>query len=106
MSGKVTSRTITAFCLGVLTAITVLLLAIPAKAMPYVMCPSGHAGVALNSSCVVAEEVRVAFFTQPRNPVVGYNPDTKGLYAMNCTPEANIGGWLCRDARSAVVIWR
>jgi hypothetical protein len=47
-------------------------------------CPSGHHGVIDDTptSCVFADNVRRAWFSQPGNPVVAYSPVTDQFYSM------------------------
>jgi hypothetical protein len=52
----------------------------------FLTCPSGRAGVVAGTptTCAFADNVRIAWFGQPGNPVVAYSPVTDQAYQMFC----------------------
>ncbi|GAA2418500.1 hypothetical protein [Mycolicibacterium llatzerense] len=91
-------------------------LALPARAdTPFVMCPSGRAGVATAvTSCAFADNVRRGYFSQGSGEVIAYSPVTGGLYDMWCQPGyraafsdgAVVTSALCvGGSNAAVVVW-
>src|SRR5258705_88718 len=51
----------------------------------FLVCPDGHSGIATTvTSCPFAENVRVAWFTQPGQVVEAYSPVTGTFYDMQC----------------------
>jgi hypothetical protein len=68
-------------------AIPWLWLAAPAHADDlFNICGSGRDGVIVGTptTCAFADNVRVAWLTQPTNPVVAYSPVTNAYYSMTC----------------------
>ena len=63
-----------------------LLLASPASAEEFTVCPSGMSGVSTDdTSCAFADNVRWAWYSQPGTIVTAYSPVTHQSYAMQCT---------------------
>ena len=52
----------------------------------FITCASGRAGVVAGTptSCAFADNVRLAWFGQPGNPVIAYSPVTDQAYRMFC----------------------
>ncbi len=52
----------------------------------FMECPSGRDGVVAGTptSCAFADNVRLAWFAQPGNPVLAYSPVTEQSYQMFC----------------------
>lgn len=50
------------------------------------VCGSGRDGVIVGTptSCPFADNVRIAWITQPGNPVIAYSPVTNAYYSMTC----------------------
>jgi hypothetical protein len=49
------------------------------------LCPSGQTGVVTaDTSCAFADNVRIAYYTQPGSTVVAYSPVTDTFYVMTC----------------------
>ena len=66
-----------------------LLLASPASADVFTVCPSGMSGVATDdTSCAFADNVRWAWYSQPGTIVTAYSPVTHQSYTMQCTSTA------------------
>lgn len=84
-----------------------------AHADNFITCPSGRSGVATNvTSCGFADNVRLAWFGQPGNPVVAYSPETGLEYSMICNSGTVrvagmvMNGYTCYGGEHAeVVIW-
>jgi hypothetical protein len=58
----------------------------------FITCPSGRAGVVAGTptTCAFADNVRLAWFAQPGNPVVAYSPVTDQAYRMFCIGNHNV----------------
>lgn len=57
-----------------------------AHADEFIVCPSGVTGVATDdTSCAFADNVRIAWLTQPGAVVAAYSPVTQQRYMMQCT---------------------
>jgi hypothetical protein len=66
-----------------------LLLASPASADEFTVCPSGMSGVSTDdTSCAFADDVRWAWYSQPGSIVTAYSPVTHQSYTMQCTSTA------------------
>jgi hypothetical protein len=49
------------------------------------VCPSGQSGIATpDTSCVFADSVRAAWYSQPGRTIVAYSPKTGLFYTMQC----------------------
>ena len=60
-----------------------------ANADKFTVCPSGVSGVSTgDTSCAFADNVRRAWYRQPRTIVTAYSPVTRLSYAMQCTSTA------------------
>jgi len=79
-------------------------------------CPSGRDGVVAGTptSCAFADNVRVAWRSQPGNPVVAYSPVTGQYYSMFCGGDTGItftdghsaDAVICMGGNNAeVVVW-
>ena len=56
-----------------------------ANADEFIVCPSGVTGVATDdTSCAFADNVRIAWLTQPGAVVAAYSPVTQQRYTMQC----------------------
>jgi hypothetical protein len=100
----------TATALGVIVAA-------PAHAdMAFTTCPSGRDGVidGTATTCAFADDVRLAWFGQPGNPVVAYSPVTDQTYRMFCVGHTTVtftdghsaDGVQCVGGNDAeVVVW-
>lgn len=81
-------RTLAAAAASVMLAVG---LAAPAHADVFIMCPGGYSGVASSvTSCGFADNVHVAWLSQPGNVVVAYSPATGRSYVMSCDPYTSI----------------
>ncbi|MCX8559815.1 hypothetical protein OS122_02735 [Mycolicibacterium mucogenicum] len=91
-------------------------LALPVRAdTPFVMCPSGRAGVATAvTSCAFAENVRRGYYRQGSGEVIAYSPVTDAVYDMWCQPGYRavfnngvvVTSALCvGGSNAAVVVW-
>jgi hypothetical protein len=58
----------------------------------FAMCPSGRAGTVVGTptTCAFADNVRLAWFDQPGNPVVAYSPVTDQTYRMFCVGNTTV----------------
>ena len=66
-----------------------LLMASPASADIFAVCPSGVSGVSTDdTSCAFADNVRWAWYSQPGTIVTAYSPVTSLSYTMQCTAAA------------------
>src|SRR4051794_330931 len=75
------------------TAAAALALASPAHADDlFMICPSGRAGVVAGTptTCAFADNVRIAWFSQPGNPVIAYSPVTNQTYRMFCVGRTTV----------------
>lgn len=91
-------------------------LVVPARAdAPFVMCPSGRAGVATSvTSCAFADNVRRGYLAQGNGEVIAYSPVTDAVYDMWCQPGYRaafssgvvVTSALCiGGSNAAVVVW-
>jgi hypothetical protein len=73
---------------GVITTLAAsLLLASPAGADVFSVCPSGMSGVStIDTSCAFADNVRWAWYSQSGSVVTAYSPVTSQTYTMQCAP--------------------
>jgi hypothetical protein len=82
----------------------------------FMTCPSGRAGVIVGTptTCAFADNVRIAWFSQPGNPVVAYSPVTDQTYRMFCVGHTTVtftDGYMadavqCAGGNNAeVVVW-
>lgn len=59
----------------------------PGPVEDFEICPSGLSGVASDeTSCAFADNVRMAWYTQPGAVVMAFSPVTNLIYRMECTP--------------------
>ena len=57
-----------------------------AETVLFAPCADGHSGIATNvTSCPFAENVRIAYLTQPGPDVIAYSPVTGQAYDMLCS---------------------
>jgi hypothetical protein len=58
----------------------------------FMICPSGRAGVVAGTptTCAFADNVRIAWFGQPGNPVIAYSPVTDQTYRMFCVGHTTV----------------
>jgi hypothetical protein len=86
-----------------------------AQAEVFIMCPSGHDGVATDvTSCEFADNVRRAWLTQYGPVVMAYSPVTGNVYDMQCAGgfTAHMNNGMVVDAvrcvggnNAVVVLW-
>ena len=87
-----------------------------AHAATFSACPSGRDGVidGTPTSCAFADNVRIAWFGQPGNPVPAYSPVTNAYYSMTCVAHTTVNfidghsadAVLCVGGNDAtVVVW-
>jgi hypothetical protein len=101
-----------------IAAIAAATLALPphAHAATFSTCPSGRDGVidGTPTSCAFADNVRIAWFGQPGNPVLAYSPVTNAYYSMTCVAHTTVNfidghsadAVLCVGGNDAtVVVW-
>jgi len=99
-----------------IVTIGIVLVPVPAHAdTPFVMCPSGRAGVATAvTSCAFADNVRRGYLSQGSGEVIAYSPVTDAVYDMWCQPGyraafnngAVVTSALCvGGSNAAVVVW-
>lgn len=74
------------------TAAALSLALAPAAHAEYVeSCPSGRTAVAtVDTSCVFADSVRAAYYSQPGSTVVAQSPKTGLFYTMQCGGHWNV----------------
>jgi hypothetical protein len=58
----------------------------------FLTCPSGRDGVIAGTptTCSFADDVRLAWFGQPGNPVIAYSPVTDQTYKMFCVGHTTV----------------